>query len=55
MNLVAASAATLIWENAMDEYQKVRVIRFINPQIDPKGSGYQVFQSIIAIGSGKIS
>ena len=54
-NLVAASAATLIWENALGDYQKTRVISFINPQIDPKGSGYQVIQSIIAIGSGQIS
>jgi len=55
LNLVAASAATIIWENALGDYQKVRVVSFINPQIDPKGSGYQVIQSIIAIGSGQIS
>ena len=55
LNLIAASAATLIWENALSEYQKTRVVSFINPQIDPKGSGYQVIQSIIAIGAGKVS
>lgn len=55
LNLVAASAATLIWESALSDYQKIRVVSFINPQIDPKGSGYQVIQSIIAIGSGQVS
>ena len=54
LNLLSASLATLIWENALDSYQKIRVISFINPQLDPKGSGYQVIQSMIAIGSGKI-
>jgi rod shape determining protein RodA len=55
LNLLFASLATLIWENVLNTYQKVRVISFINPQLDPKGSGYQVIQSIIALGSGKIS
>jgi len=55
LNLASASAATLIWENALDEYQKIRIISFINPQLDPKGSGYQVIQSIVAIGSGKLT
>jgi rod shape determining protein RodA len=55
LNLASASAATLIWENALDQYQKTRIISFINPQLDPKGSGYQVIQSIVAIGSGKLT
>ncbi|MDR0304985.1 MAG: rod shape-determining protein RodA [Chitinispirillales bacterium] len=54
VNLFFASLATLIWENTLDQYQKVRVISFIKPQLDPKGSGYQVIQSVIAIGSGRI-
>jgi len=36
-------------------YQRERIITFLNPQMDPLGSGYNVIQSIIAIGSGKIS
>ncbi|MCL2845868.1 MAG: rod shape-determining protein RodA [Chitinivibrionia bacterium] len=55
LNLFSASAATLIWENALGDFQKARVISFINPQLDPRGSGYQVIQSLIAIGSGRMS
>ena len=33
-------------------YQKSRILSFINPDLDPLGSGYQIIQSKIAIGSG---
>ncbi|WP_049750907.1 FtsW/RodA/SpoVE family cell cycle protein [Prochlorococcus marinus] len=36
----------------INEYQKLRVISFINPWQDPQGSGYQLIQSLLAIGSG---
>jgi len=39
--------------NLLKEYQKERVIGFLNPQIDPLGKGYQTIQSKIAIGSGR--
>ena len=35
-------------------YQKARLTSFINPENDPKGSGYQIRQSLIAVGSGGI-
>ena len=35
-----------------NEYQKLRVISFINPWDDPEGNGYQLIQSLLAIGSG---
>ena len=35
-----------------NEYQKLRVISFINPWKDPEGNGYQLIQSLLAIGSG---
>ncbi|MGB9857680.1 MAG: rod shape-determining protein RodA [Dictyoglomaceae bacterium] len=35
-------------------YQQQRIITFLNPSKDPLGSGYQVLQGLIAIGSGKI-
>lgn len=38
----------------LKSYQKQRITSFLNPYIDPLGSGYQLIQSIIAIGSGKI-
>ena len=33
-------------------YRKARIMAFINPWLDPKGSGFQVIQSQIALGSG---
>jgi rod shape determining protein RodA len=40
------------WNLALKDYQKRRVTTLLNPQGDPRGSGYQVIQSKIAIGSG---
>jgi len=49
----AGVIATLIgWFFLFKPYQKDRLLTFINPNIDPLGSGYNVTQSIIAIGSG---
>lgn len=36
----------------LNEYQKIRVISFIDPWQDPQGNGYQLIQSLLAIGSG---
>ncbi len=40
-----------LWEG-LKEYQKNRLIAFIDPNIDPKGIGYNIMQSIITVGSG---
>ncbi len=50
LGLIIASAS---WVYVLKDYQKDRVVTFVNPQSDPKGSGYNVNQSIIAIGSGE--
>lgn len=44
----------LIWMH-MHEYQKKRVVGFLNPEDDPMGAGYNILQSKIAIGSGGLS
>jgi rod shape determining protein RodA len=51
--LNGAVAVTLpkMW-NHLHDYQKRRIETFLNPEQDPSGSGYQVIQSKIAIGSG---
>ncbi len=46
-------AAPLLWY-FMHDYQRQRVLTFINPESDPLGSGYHIIQSTIAIGSGGI-
>ncbi len=43
--------APLCWFFIKD-YQKERILSFLNPERDPLGSGYHIIQSIIAIGSG---
>ena len=45
-----------VWTSGkvLKPYQKARLTSFINPDDDPKGSGYQVRQSLIAVGSGGV-
>lgn len=49
--IAALSALPVVW-HFMHEYQKRRVMTFLNPGDDPLGAGYNILQSIIAIGSG---
>lgn len=51
--VAGALAAPLAW-NHLKPYQKARLTSFLDPEADPKGSGYQVQQSKIAVGSGGI-
>jgi rod shape determining protein RodA len=37
------------------DYQKNRLINFVDPSNDPRGSGYNVIQSVIAVGSGGVN
>ncbi|KKS74773.1 rod shape-determining protein RodA [Candidatus Azambacteria bacterium RIFOXYD1_FULL_42_11] len=41
------------WQFFLKDYQKSRILTFFEPKKDPLGRGYNVLQSIIAIGSGK--
>lgn len=53
IGLVAATAP-LMWFFVMRDYQKQRVLTFLNPETDPLGSGWNIIQSKTAIGSGGI-
>lgn len=44
--------AWLLWQYGMHDYQRNRVLTFLNPETDPLGAGYHIIQSTIAIGSG---
>jgi len=46
--------APVMWFFLMKDYQKQRVLTFLNPESDPLGSGYHIIQSKIAIGSGGV-
>ncbi|MGA2048747.1 MAG: rod shape-determining protein RodA [Terracidiphilus sp.] len=45
-----------VWSSGklLKPYQKARLTSFINPDNDPKGTGYQIRQSLIAVGSGGV-
>jgi len=45
---------TLAWNFAFKQYQKDRVINFIHPMRDIRGSGYNQYQAVIAVGSGQM-
>lgn len=45
--------ATVVYNFGLRDYQKARIITFIDPEFDAKGSGYNAIQSKIAIGSGQ--
>lgn len=42
------------WFFVFKDYQKARVLTFLNPYHDIRGAGYNAFQSMIAVGSGKL-
>lgn len=51
VNLLFGMVTPLLW-NRLADYQKSRILIFLNPGNDQQGAGYQIIQSKIAIGSG---
>ncbi len=51
MMALGAAGVPLLWMN-MHNYQRQRVLTFLNPESDPLGSGWNIIQSTTAIGSG---
>jgi rod shape determining protein RodA len=50
-NLAFGILTPILW-NRLHDYQQMRIITFLDPGRDPRGAGYQIIQSKIAIGSG---
>jgi rod shape determining protein RodA len=50
-NLAAGTVALPLWRSLAD-YQKNRLLVYLNPDVDPRGAGWQIIQSKVAIGSG---
>jgi rod shape determining protein RodA len=44
-----------VWRWGLKPYQKARLTSFSEPEADPRGSGYQIQQSLIAVGSGGLT
>jgi rod shape determining protein RodA len=53
--LFAILVSSFSWFFVLHDYQKNRIYTFLDPRADPRGSGYNVLQSIIAVGSGSIT
>jgi rod shape determining protein RodA len=43
-----------LWQFAFKDYQKERIMTFLNPLADIQGAGYNAYQSTVAVGSGEI-
>jgi rod shape determining protein RodA len=54
--LVGLLAVGVIWKSGkvLKPYQKARLTSFMNPDDDPRGTGYQIRQSLIAVGDGGV-
>jgi rod shape determining protein RodA len=52
--LTAIVLVSILWFGMFADYQKARIMTFLNPAIDPLGSGYNVTQAKIAVGSGGV-
>jgi len=51
-SLSASYILTLAIEKVLQGYQLMRLVVFLNPQVDPRGSGWNIIQSVTAVGSG---
>ncbi|MGB0836032.1 MAG: rod shape-determining protein RodA [Psychrobium sp.] len=52
LGIAAVPFGFMMWTFFLHDYQKRRVLTFLNPETDPLGNGYHIIQSKIAIGSG---
>ena len=48
------SSPPLLWSFVFEDYQKQRITTFLHPLADIQGSGYNAYQSTIAVGSGEL-
>lgn len=46
--------SSILWMFIFEPYQKARILSFLNPMADIRGSGYNAYQSTVAVGSGQI-
>ncbi|MGH9850699.1 MAG: FtsW/RodA/SpoVE family cell cycle protein, partial [Blastocatellia bacterium] len=53
-NFAAATISRPLW-NSLAPYQQNRILVFLDPEVDPRGAGYQIIQSLIAVGTGGLN
>ncbi len=54
VGLVGVIAFAGLWNFGFQDYQKARIMTFLNPLADIRGTGYNAYQSTIAVGSGQL-
>lgn len=52
--LIAAVSIPLLYNFVLPDHAKSRIDVFLNPELDPRGAGYNLIQSKLAIGSGTL-
>jgi rod shape determining protein RodA len=52
--LVGTLALGVLWQFAFQDYQKTRIMTFLDPLSDIRGAGYNAYQSTVAVGSGEL-
>jgi rod shape determining protein RodA len=55
MAALVLAALPIIWNDILRDYQKQRLLSFLNPSTDTQGAGFQLYQSQIAVGSGGLT
>lgn len=53
--VLAILAAPIVWAYGLQDYQRTRVVTFLDPEQDPRGAGYQQIQARITVGSGGLT
>ena len=54
VGILGVCAFALLWVFVFKPYQKVRIMTFVSPLSDIRGTGYNAYQSTIAVGSGEL-
>ena len=52
--VIISFAGGMLWGFVFKPYQKARIMNFLNPLLDVRGTGYNAYQSMIAVGSGQL-
>ena len=53
--VLAILSAPIVWAYGLEDYQRTRVVTFLDPEQDPRGAGYQQIQARITVGSGGLT
>src|SRR3989344_274315 len=54
LGFLGLAAGSVFWSLGLKPYQRARIVSFVNPAADIRGSGYNAYQAKIAVGSGEL-